>query len=167
MRINFEMQSGGINLARLGMLVTWLLMCAFLSSCKQVSCGRYYQFTDDQSSYDQIVEWADRNVFSRSFSVKELRAGSLVGPGRRALPRSIHKGLPIDLADFEVRIVDSDWENPDLIFVGKRRLQGILISRRKINVSLSSAGLPIELMEKTKGRVALMCYQEREIMRQK
>lgn len=140
------------------------LLCLFFSSCKQVECGRYYRFVEDRDSYEEIVGWADRNVFSRKFSTDELRAGRLVGPGRRALPRSVHRNVPIDSENIEVRIVDSNWSSPDLIFVGSRRLQGVLISRREIDRSLDGANLSIRLMEGSKGRVAVMCYGEREIM---
>lgn len=149
------------------LLVLVTLLCVSLASCKQIECGQYYKFTEDKDSYSELVKWADNNVFNRTFSIDELRAGSLVGPGRRALPRSVHAGIPLESDNIEVRIVDSNWVSPDLIFVGSRRLQGLLVSRRGIKDSLNSEELEIDLMEDSVGRVAIMCYGEREIMKQK
>ncbi|MEJ1095808.1 hypothetical protein V9L00_04320 [Pseudoxanthomonas sp. CCNWLW206] len=138
-----------------------------LSGCKAVECGKYYRLASDGESYLAVREWADREVFGRSFTESDLRSGSLIGPGRRAISRKIGMNLPEELVGSEVRILGQDWENPDAIFIGKVRFQGIVVTRNGMSESLAAVGLSPKLLDSAKERIAVMCYQESENMSEK
>lgn len=135
-----------------------------LSACKEIECGKYYRFTSNDESYLAVRDWADREVFAQTYADGDLRSGSLLGPGKRALSRKIGMNLPEGLAGSEVRVLGSNWKYPDAIFIGKARFQGLIVTRRGMRESLADIGLSSELLDSTKGRVAVMCYQERENM---
>lgn len=136
----------------------------FLTSCKQVECGKYYKYVDDMKSRQEILSWADSNIFSLH-NPPPLGSGRLVGPGRRAI-----KGLdaaPGDLAGDEVRLLGLDAHGISGVFIGRHSFRGILIAREENSQYLEAAGVDGSLLEKTSERVAVMCYQEKENMSEK
>lgn len=156
------------RLLRFATVSTLVLLAPIsLVSCKKIDCGRYEKYTKGSRDYHQVVEWADRNVFDQKLTADQLRYGNLIGPGRRALSKDISKNLPRELAGAEVRIIGGSWSSPDLIFVGFRRYQGILVSRIDVGSSLAAAGLSPSLVYRAEGRTALMCYHEAENMQEK
>jgi len=152
-----------------------ILAAAFLTyftiaigGCKKIECGSYHEYVENDKLAATLLSWADSEVMNRSYAENELRGGSLVGPGRRAIRLAAARiDLPEGLANSEIRVLNQDARGPTAIFIGKRRFQGLIITRDSMPGSLKAIGLTPELLDSINGRLAVMCYQEKENMQPK
>lgn len=145
--------------------VGWLL-----TGCKYIECGEYNRYVDDKEANEQLLRWADANVFNREFTDADLRVGSIVGPGGRFKSISIERSdlhVPKWFEDHELKVLGPDQYKPNVIFVGKRRYQGLIIARRTLEDSIAGTEVILDLLEKRTERVAVICYQEKENMANK
>lgn len=129
-----------------------------LAGCESIECGRYREFVEEKKRYDELIDWADKTVFSRTIGEKDVRDLGLVGPGRKRL---VAKGAidyqPPSLPAVEIRLIGKDPYNPDAVFLGEASFKGLIVARGDVSGVISySSILPDEVLLK-KARVALVC----------
>lgn len=148
----------------------FLLFAALLSGCASVECGWQSKFVDNDSSHDAILQWADSEIFSRKFSSEQVFGGRMAGPGNTAL--RIHKigiqlpseqltpTIPVDILNFEVRLIGSNLSDPLGVFIGQSSYRGIIIARNNLADTATAGRLSIKALSGQRGRVALVCVTE-------
>lgn len=151
--------------------IVFSLSIFLLQGCKQVECGKYNKFVDDSKSSEELLLWADGNIFDRDFSDSDLRVGQIVGPGGRfksiSLDRSGRRPPPGFLKDYEIKIVGPNQYHPNIIFIGRSGYKGVVVSRNEMDESVVGTEIISDLLWKRRGRIAVICYQEDENMTKK
>lgn len=146
-------------------IAAWLACSASLFSCSaSKGCGEYREMINDESVNHLLIEWADREVFSRVFERKNFeKFDKFVGPGKGGANFNIETAnitIPTLLAGYSIRSVGPDRDRPDVILIGKRRYQGILITRADFYGSLNKiGGEPLHIVEHI-GRTGMLCYED-------
>lgn len=139
-----------------------LILSALLCGCEDIdNCGRYRDFVDDPQQRAELLDWADREVFARSFSRDDRRPVSfrnydprLTLVTRLEVPRSIGRG--VFGRDF-VQVMGKDLTRPDLVFIGGRPYRGLIIGRSAIEESWHAFNPRRPPPEILHDRVALVC----------
>lgn len=140
-----------------------LIVCISIAGCDRgEECGEYWKFIDDSEANSSLLTWADKEIFDRSFSREDFQAyDSFVGPGKggRNFDLAISNiQVPSFLEGYTIRSVGPNRDRPDVIYVGKRRYQGILITKDDFQSSIDKLlGTPLRIKNAT-GRVGLICY---------
>lgn len=153
------MMSPARVLLRVGKLIVALAGMTGSAGCSGAACSEYETFVQDQQRYDEIVAWADENVFNRSFSKGDLWVGHLSGPGRWgavSIERSALKP-PSGLEENEIRLVGRERFQAHAVFVGGSSFQGVVIVRTTFDELSSATELKREAFSATKGRVGIIC----------
>ena len=130
-----------------------------LSSCNYLSCGEYYKFVNDKGDAAEVVAWADSQILGRSSDGFKITGGLLVGPGEKRVV-----GLqqpPGGLAGSEVRILHERQDGVPAIFIGRRTLKGLLVTRGAMPGALQGIPLSGASIYERGGRTAVMCFQQR------
>lgn len=131
-----------------------------VSGCKEIECGEYRAYLDDSKARERLVEWADDAVFSRAFSEDDFARGGMNGPGpgpgnlRNEVASTL---LPSELSNQNIRFIGQSGLNPDMVLIGRKKYQGILISRGDFDSSLARTRLTKDRLEGSVGRVGLLC----------
>ncbi len=141
-----------------------LLLLACLTGCIDLGsfdpCKPYRDALTDKQVRIALVEWADRNVFSRRFSDADSVTSTRRGPVGRYMNISAQVG-PELLSGFAspvpVQIQGKDLAEPDLVFIGNLHFRGILISRRDFDSGLKAVGRDPAGVVQVSNRVALEC----------
>jgi hypothetical protein len=110
-----------------------------------------------------MARWADEQIFARTFEPEDFDTVGFVGPGKGGANFALELAgiqLPAMLTGYTVRSVGPDRYRPDVIFLGKRRYQGILITRGELDESLTRTTIDPRRVEQPNGRLAMMCYTE-------
>lgn len=131
-----------------------------MSGCKGMECGEYNVYLSDAKAREKLVEWADTAIFSKTFSADDFARGGMNGPGPGPgnLRNEIAGALLLsELSNQNIRFMGRDGFNPDMILVGKRKYQGILISRSDFDSDLAKIRLTKDRLEGSVGRVGLLC----------
>ncbi len=146
-----------------------LLLAMFASSppeadSKTSGCGEYIEMLNSNARQLDLIRWADREVFSKSFEQEDFdEITGFVGPGRNGANFSIERSgiaLPPWLDGYTIRAVGPDKSRPNVLLVGRRRYQGILITRGEFGESLAGTTVDRSRVEKQVGRLALLCYPD-------
>jgi hypothetical protein len=97
-----------------------LTVIGAVSSCSSCEADR---FRTDHAPLAEIVDWADQQVFTKSFSTDATNFGMLVGPGQDAL-RLKYLGVDRTAAwpEAEVRVVLDDLPDEGAIFFANCRV---------------------------------------------
>lgn len=130
-----------------------------LSSCNYLSCGEYYKFVNDKGDAAEVVAWADSQILGRNSATFKVTSGLLVGPGEKRVV-----GLqqpPGGLAGSEVRILHERQDGVSAIFVGRRTLKGLLVTRGVMPGALQGIPLSGASIYERGGRTAVMCFHQR------
>ena len=125
------MMSSASVLLRMGKLIAALTAATTSAGCSGAACSQYETFVRDQQRYEEIVAWADENVFSRAFSKDDLWVGHLSGPGRWgavSIERSSLKP-PSGLQEDEIRLIGREKFQAHAVFVGGSSYRGVVIVR--------------------------------------
>lgn len=113
----------------------------------------------------RLEDWADREVFSRSFSSSDFKIGHFSGPGYQTQSFDLQSGairLPDWIAgDSEVRVVNGE-DRIETIFIAGGRYKGWVIARKDWATSIDGRRMKEEMIVLRKGRVGLVCYLEDE-----
>lgn len=129
----------------------------------QESCKEFLAVLVNPELRDRLVNWADREVFSKTFSPSDFRIGHLSGPGYKSLTLDVRSGavrLPDWLpANSEVRVVNGD-DRPETIFIAGGRYKGWVIARNDWETSIDGRRMKAEMIVLREGRVGLVCYLE-------
>lgn len=127
------------------------------------SCNEFLAVLENPELRDRLVNWADREVFSRTFSPSDFRIGHLSGPGYKSMTLDVRGGavrlpdwLPVDS---EVRVVNGD-NRPETIFIAGGRYKGWVIARNDWETSIDGRRMMEEMIVLREGRVGLVCYLE-------
>lgn len=151
-----------MNALRLALF--FFVMAISSASCasqKDIECGRYVEILDSDELRAQLLQWADEEVFSRTFEKKDFEEIlGFVGPGRQGADFSIERSrmrIPSLLDGYVIRSVGPDRYHPNVIFVARRRYQGILITRGDFEDSLRGTKIDPSAPERREGRFAMIC----------
>lgn len=139
-------------------LVACLTGCIDLGSSDP--CQPYRDALTDKRVRIALVEWADRNVFSRRFSDADSVTSTRRGPVGRYMNINVRVGpelLPGFASPVPVQIQGKDLAAPDLVFIGNLHFRGILISRRDFDSDLKAVGRDPAGVVQVSNRVALEC----------
>lgn len=151
------------------MFARTLMCCAlalFLSAPlsadqKDIECGEYRKILNDDVLRAQLLQWADGEIFSRTFEKKDFdEVLGFVGPGRHGADLSIDRSgikVPAWLDGYAIRSVGPNRFHPDVLFVARRRFQGIIITRDDFERSLSGTNIDKSGVEERDGRLAMIC----------
>ncbi|MFC4822194.1 hypothetical protein [Dokdonella ginsengisoli] len=151
-----------MNALRLALFI--FVMTISSSSCasqKDIECGGYAEILRSDDLRAQLLRWADEEIFSRTFGKKDFEEIlGFVGPGRQGADFSIERSgiqIPSFIDGYSIRSVGPDRYHPNVIFVARRRYQGILISRGDFEDSLKGTKIDPSAPEMRKGRLAMIC----------
>lgn len=123
-------------------------------------CRKWGEIAGQPNLREEVAQWADSQLFARSFSGQDFVLGNLHGPGRMEAISLVRANivLPEMLAGSEVRIIyfeDSGY--PGAIFIGDRAYEGIIIARTKLGDVVESSEITADAFPDLEGRVALVC----------
>lgn len=135
------------------------LVVAGFSSCNYISCGSYHTFVNDKDAAAEVLAWADSQILGHSPAAFKVTSGLLVGPGEKRVVGL--KQPPAGLAGSEVRILQEREDGVSAIFIGRRSLKGLLITRDAIPGALQGIPLSGAPIYERGGRTAVMCYHQR------
>lgn len=151
-----------MNFTRILVLFSLLLPFMACADQRSVDCGAYSKMIHDSDRREELLKWADDQVFSRNFEKKDFdEITGFVGPGRTGANFSIEKSgieVPRWLDGYTIRAVGPDKFHPDVLLVGLRRYQGILIARKDLDESVSRTTMDKSKIEGREGRLAMICY---------
>ncbi|MEZ5464663.1 MAG: hypothetical protein R3F22_05425 [Lysobacteraceae bacterium] len=131
-----------------------------LYGCKEIDCGRYRHFLKNADDRVSLQQWADSEIFTRSFTSSELRTNCLRGPlpSPGCLKRDLAQSLlPDGLKHHYVRLIGMNADRPDMILIGLRKFQGLLVSRGSFDSALAQTRFTKDRLEGVEGRVGLLC----------
>ncbi|MCF7751938.1 hypothetical protein KQ945_14355 [Bacillus subtilis subsp. subtilis] len=150
---------GTPSLRRLVRIALCALMLVALSSCNYLRCGEYYTFVNNKEKAAEILAWADTQIIGHRSAPFKITGGLLVGPGQKrvaGLPQP-----PAGLAGSEVRILQEGDQGVSAIFLGRRTLKGLLITRDAMPGALQGIHLSGASIYERGGRTAVMCFHQR------
>ena len=142
-----------------------LMSAALLSSggCSN-DCETYKAIVRSDEDQAKLIDWADGEIFSRTFEMDDFeKVPGFVGPGKGGANFDLSHTdieIPALLSGYTIRSVGPDRYHPEVILVGKRRYQGILITRGSLDESLRRTTMDRQRVEESKERVAMICYTE-------
>lgn len=140
------------------------VLLALVASCTPSDgCDEYRSLLGSSDARADLARWADEQIFARTFESQDFDTLGFVGPGKGGANFALELAgiqLPATLTGYTVRSVGPDRYRPDVIFLGKRRYQGLLIARGELEASLSRTTIDRSRVEKLDGRFAMMCYAE-------
>jgi hypothetical protein len=152
---------GGVATRAVMFLSFCFLSSSALDDQKAVDCGEYKKILNDNMQRAQLLQWADSEIFSRRFEKKDFEEVlGFVGPGRNGADLSIDRSgikVPAWLNGYAIRSVGPDKYHPNVVFVARRRYQGILITRGEFEESLKGTNIDKSGPEERKGRLAMIC----------
>lgn len=129
------------------------------------ACKEFLTVVEDPAMRGRLEDWADSEIFSKSFSSSDFRMGHFSGPGIRSLSFDLQGGairLPDWIAkDSEVRVVNGDAQI-ETIFIAGGRYMGWVIARKGWTTSIDGRRMREDMIVLRKGRVGLVCYLEDE-----
>lgn len=146
-----------------GKLVLLIACSLCLLSCDARGfCGEYKKLVEEKNTYETLVAWADKEIFTRTFEQKDFRQfDKFVGPGKGGADFDIQIAsikIPPILQGYVIRSVGPNRFHPDVILVGKRRYQGILITKGDFHASLGKIEGEALRIEEQIGRTGTICY---------
>jgi hypothetical protein len=147
--------------ARVIAIVVCLSALTVLSGCKKLMCDDYLDGLRDDVRRRELTDWADREIFSRTFTPDDFGSGGPTGPGKGGRYFRIERAnisIPDSLSGYLIRSVGPDLYHPEVLLVGARRYQGYLISRGTFEQGMSDAGISIPTLEAWRERVGVMCF---------
>lgn len=127
------------------------------------SCARYLKYIEEDGEYQKLIEWADKEIFSRKFQESEFISGNFSGPGLRHYTINLAKSgvsSPEWLLDYEVRVMGDSLPEFSAIFVGGGRYAGLVVSRDEWDVSVNDRIIPSQQIKLRRERIALVCHVE-------
>lgn len=148
--------------------------CLVVSGCTHPECAQYSSFVDSIEARDELLTWADTEIFSKKLLEGDLSGSILLGPGKRKiksvrgrtldLPHSLYE-LPFSVAlsgrSPDVLILGEDVSNPVAIFIGRVSYRGLIISRNDIALTFRYLSQNEKRYVSTYGsRVGIMCYSD-------
>lgn len=140
------------------------VLLAMVAGCSpDGGCDDYRRALGRSDVRAELVRWADEQIFARTFDSEDFDPVGFVGPGKGGANLALARAgiqLPTMLMGYTVRSVGPDRYRPDVIFLGKRRYQGILITRGELDEALTRTTIDRRRVEQPNGRVAMMCYTE-------
>ena len=131
------------------------------SGCRRIECGQYQRLLEDNAKREQLLNWADREIFSRNFSEYDFRVSGMMGPNRYGGNFSIDRAnisMPSWLAGYNIRAVGPNKLHPDVLLIGKRRYQGVVVTRGSLDDSLKGTTITLASLDDWEGRLGVMCY---------
>ncbi|MBA8882317.1 hypothetical protein [Dokdonella fugitiva] len=105
--------------------------------------------------------WADAQIFSRTFKSSDFDPYAPAGPGRGGGNLDVEKiglQMPELIKGYVVRSIGPDKFHPDVILVGHRGSQGILVARGELMESLRGTTVDVSRLEERHRRLAMLCY---------
>lgn len=143
------------------LILPTMFSMSFLSGCKAIECGEYRDLIHDTKKREELVRWADTEIFSRKFESNDFRVAGMIGPGRDGANFSLERAeikIPQWLEGYVIRAVGPDKFQPNVLFVGRRRYQGLIITQNELDKSIKGTSIDITKLEEWSGRVGLICY---------
>ncbi|MNC30068.1 hypothetical protein D3C75_783410 [compost metagenome] len=159
MRITVVTDRGRLTAKRVLHAALLAVVFCTTAGCNYISCGSYYTYVNDEDDARAIVAWADAHVLGRSSATFRVNGGLLVGPGDTRIRG--HAPLPPDLAGSEIRVVQEDANGISAIFIGRRSLKGLMVTRNTMPGALTGIRYPGASYLERGGRTAVMCYHQR------
>lgn len=150
---------GTSPLWRIARVALCAVMLVGLSSCNYIDCGQYYSFVNNKQKAAEILAWADTQIIGHSAATFKTTGGLLAGPGEKrvvGLPQP-----PAGLAGSEVRILQERDDGVSAIFLGRRTLKGLLITRDPMPGALQGIPLAGASIYERGGRTAVLCFRMR------
>lgn len=124
------------------------------------ACATWKQLLADEKSKEEVLKWADSQIFSRAFSQRDLTLGRLHGPGRLEALSLQRTGieLPNSLSGAEVRVIYLDSDSvPGAIFIGHRSYKGVIIAKLTLAEVVAASEITADAFPDQDGRIALVC----------
>lgn len=147
----------GRRVAMLSLAAVAVMLC----SCKRPDeCERYRVLVGHDGFRQQVVAWADVNVFSKQFTSRDQSMIDFRGYGRRSMNTTLRVDASAAggaLSDAVVQIRGDDPSNPDFVFIGSAPFRGLIISRKDFASTwrrFSELSREIEVLD---DRVAIEC----------
>lgn len=137
------------------------LIFSFLQGCADKTCNDLTALTEDRAHREEVLEWADEKIFSRSFSASEVVRGNhgpYPSPGelRQSFASEI---LPEFLEMYKIRLVGPNLKDFDMIFLKRDTFHGLLIARGDFLETLKSTAVKQSQFESTDERLGVLCIQ--------
>lgn len=123
-------------------------------------CDYWRRVVDDPSLSAEILDWADQQVFGRSFANEERSLGRLVYPGRHGAIRlaAVETHLPSALRSAELRPIYFNQDRSVAgVFLGRRNGIGIFVDSNDLSTMVENSRVTAEAFDQINGRVALSC----------
>lgn len=133
------------------------------SGCAFSKCRNFDILIESGSANTEILEWADRWIFSKPLPREAFMMGQLAGPGRYGNSINLNRlgvALPASLHGAEVRVISDNRELPEAIFVGYRRFEGIVVGKNVLERSLAGTRIDAAAINGLGRRTAVMCAEE-------
>lgn len=142
------------------------IVCGFIvSACHaRDHCVIYKGMLENEATVELLAKWADREIFSHRFSRSDFKSfDEFVGPGKGGTDFDLKTSgieVPSIIHGYTIRSVGPDRDRPDVVFIGLRRYQGILIGRDVLSHELPKiSGTPLHI-EVERGRLGVICYTD-------
>jgi len=143
----------------------WLTAIGLLGGLSNPSgnedaCSAWKRLLTDVKPREEVLKWADSQIFSRTFSQGDLTWGRLHGPGRMKAISLQRTGieLPNNISGAEVRIIYLDSDSvPGGVFIGHRSYQGVIIARATLADVAAASEITADAFPSEKDRIALVC----------
>ncbi|HEY6939915.1 MAG TPA: hypothetical protein VI238_00460 [Dokdonella sp.] len=141
-----------------------MITAAMLSSCvdwTSIQCDEYKNVLRDDARSAQLLAWADAQIFSRTFKSSDFDPYAPAGPGRGGGNLDVEKiglQMPELIKGYVVRSIGPDKFHPDVVLIGHRGSQGILMARGELMESLRGTTVDVSRLEERHRRLAMLCY---------
>lgn len=124
-------------------------------------CASYRHYVENPTQRALIIDWADKQIFSKDFLDDKFSAIGLAGPGHFGLSKE-RSGvtMPKDLSRDEVRFVGPNKIHPETIFIGHKAYQGLIITREQSVETWAGEDTHADWFGPAYGRISVMCYSE-------
>jgi uncharacterized protein YxeA len=133
------------------------------SSNELNNCHEYARFARNKDDYEKMVNWADKEIFSRSYTEVDFISGNFSGPGMRYNTLNTNQlglSMPAWLRDYEVRILGKESKQFEAIFIGGGKYRGVIVARGDWASHVTDDVVPEKEVKLIRGRIGIICYNE-------
>ena len=141
------------------LLVSVVVLFAGARTGNAGDCDEYSKVI--KTNGNVVLRWADAEIFARTFVSQDFRVAGMIGPGRNGANFSIDRSriqTPAWLSEYNIRSIGPDRFHPDVLLIGKRRYEGIVITRGELEPSLKGTSIEFSKLIERSARLGAMCF---------
>jgi hypothetical protein len=105
-----------------------------------MDCGRSRDYLQDKEKSGQLLKWVDSAIFSREFSEDDYERAEYKGAGPPFVISADAVGITAagESEVLEIRIIGTNFEKPDGVYVALSPTSGIVIARSNLDEMLAA-----------------------------